>query len=281
MLKLSTNSKVAAARLLSKAVCLLRRILGKSSAGIFKRGGLRYNLDLSEGIDLAIFLFGTFEKEVVEYCRTVLREGDHVVDVGANMGAHSLNMARIVGPNGRVVACEPTNYAFAKLARNISLNQGIADRVMASQVFLAANAAEMLPAAVASSWPLDASDGEKHELSQGVLKPTTGAVVMTLDAFVAAQGAGPIRLLKMDVDGHELTVLKGADGVLKQHPAIILELAPCTASDGEDTLRQILRLLHDFGYQTVTCRRKNFRITDECSIFERIPYQGSINVLIR
>lgn len=281
MLKLSTNSKVAAARQLSKAVCMVRRIFGKSSAGVFKRCGLQYDLDLSEGIDLAIYLFGTFEKEVGEYCRNVLRAGDHAVDVGANIGAHSLSMARLVGPSGRVVACEPTDYAFAKLARNLSLNQGIADRVVASQVFLAANIAEILPAAVASSWPLNSSDGVKHELSQGLLKPTTGAVVMTLDSFVAAQRVGPISLLKIDVDGHELTVLKGSGGTLKQHPAIILELAPCTASDGEDTLRQILHLLHDSGYQTVTHRRKNFCITDEDSIFARIPHQGSINVLIR
>ena len=282
MLKISTRRKVAAARLLSRAVCLTRKAFGRSATGVFERGGLRYDLDLAEGIDLAIYLFGTFEKEVAGYCREVLREGDHALDVGANIGAHSLNMARLVGARGLILACEPTGYAFGKLMRNLALNPSLASRVAASQVFLASRADEALPDGIPSSWPLASSAQAEVVASQGVKKPTGGASVTTLDAFVATQGDAPLRLLKIDVDGYEMDVLQGGGQVLsRNHPAIILELAPYSAAAGEGTMIQILEMLRATGYQSVTHVTHNFPITETRSILARIPRDGSINVLIR
>lgn len=280
MLKISTKRKVAAARLLSRAVCLTRKAFGRPATGVFERGGLRYDLDLSEGIDLAIYLFGAFEKEVAGYCRRVLREGDYALDVGANIGAHSLNMARIVGPAGLVVACEPTNFAFEKLKRNLALNPSVAARVEAKQVFLASSMDEVLPEGIPSSWPLALEQAELVA-SQGVKKPTCGASVSTLDAIVTTHRDAPLRLLKIDVDGYELDVLRGGGQALsRHHPAIILELAPYSAAAGEGTMLHILGMLRDCGYQTVTHVTRSFPITDSQSILARIPRNGSINVLI-
>jgi len=282
MLGTSTRNKIAAARILSKAICLARKALGGASSGIFERRGLRYELDLAEGIDLAIYLFGAFEPEVAAYCRSVLREGDCALDVGANIGAHTLNMARIVGPRGRVVACEPTDFAFAKLKRNLSLNPGLAGRVMARQIFLAARAGDSLPAAIASSWPLNPSANVKLEPSQGAPKSTTGASVDILDSVITPLGDAAVALVKLDVDGYERDVLEGGARCLsRRRPAIVIELAPDTAARGEESLREILRLLRHAGYQSITHRKKTGSISEPEALLSRIPRGGSINVLIR
>ena len=87
----------------------------------FKRGGLRWMLDLDEGIDFSIFLLGSFEPDAVRCFEKRIKPGDVVLDICANIGAHTLRLARLVGSSGRVLAFEPTIYAYAKLRSNLEL----------------------------------------------------------------------------------------------------------------------------------------------------------------
>lgn len=84
-----------------------------------RRDGIHWDLDLSEGIDFAIFLLGGLELRTLRLYRRLVQPGDTVLDVGANIGAHALPLARLVGASGRVVAFEPTQFAFCKLQRNL------------------------------------------------------------------------------------------------------------------------------------------------------------------
>jgi FkbM family methyltransferase len=67
--------------------------------------------------------------------RKLVSPGTLVLDIGANIGAHTLHLAHLVGPNGRVLAFEPTDYAFRKFSRNLELNPNLASRVMACPCF--------------------------------------------------------------------------------------------------------------------------------------------------
>src|SRR6266436_206522 len=116
---LSTHTKVKIARALSRAVRAARSLAGRDSNEVeVFRDGLKWRLDLEQGIDLAIYLLGAFERSTVNAYRKIVQPGDTVLDIGANVGAHTLHLARLVGNNGTVIAYEPTAYAVRKLRQN-------------------------------------------------------------------------------------------------------------------------------------------------------------------
>ena len=92
-----------------------RRLVGGGPELVTSRQGLTWQLDLREGIDLSIYLLGRFEPSTVRCYTRLVNPGDVVLDVGANIGAHTLPLARLVGEAGRVIAFELTRYAFLKL----------------------------------------------------------------------------------------------------------------------------------------------------------------------
>ncbi|MSO73187.1 MAG: FkbM family methyltransferase, partial [Rhodospirillaceae bacterium] len=116
---MKTRTKILIAAMLSRAVRGLRRLLGAGRVGEFDRGGFRWRLDLGEGIDFSIYLLGSFEPITLGACRRLINPGDTVLDIGANIGALTLPMARMTGEAGKVYAFEPTAYAFEKLRANL------------------------------------------------------------------------------------------------------------------------------------------------------------------
>src|SRR6266478_5478412 len=81
--------------------------------------GATFELDLREVIDASLFYSGTFEVEAERTITAALKPGMTAVDIGANFGYHTFRMAKAVGNDGRVIAIEPTEWAFGKLQRNM------------------------------------------------------------------------------------------------------------------------------------------------------------------
>ena len=69
-------------------------------------------------IDAEIFL-GGWEKSTIIFLKQNLKYGDSIIEVGANIGAHSLLISKLIGEKGRLIAIEPTEYALGKLKRNL------------------------------------------------------------------------------------------------------------------------------------------------------------------
>jgi SAM-dependent methyltransferase len=154
---LSTKSKIRIAKVLAASVIQGRRLVGRGPLLLAKRDGIVWQLDLREGIDFAIYLVGGFELRTLRAYRDHVRPGDVVLDIGANVGAHTLPLARLTGRGGRVIAFEPSDFACAKLRRNIELNPQLAPAIEACQIMLAASSADPLSTGVYASWPLDQS----------------------------------------------------------------------------------------------------------------------------
>ena len=208
MIILRTKTKIALARTAQRVVMGGRKMIGRRPVVVCRRGGLRWQLDLREGIDFSIFLLGGFERKMTAAYRRMIEVGAIVIDIGANIGAHTLPIATRVGPTGRVVAVEPTRYAFERLRMHIGLNPTLAARILPLQTMLMGSRTAVLAESVVSSWPLDTPSGA-HPGHAGVAKATTGAVVRTLDDLVSELDLRSVDFVKLDVEGSEPAVLAG------------------------------------------------------------------------
>ena len=246
---LSTKQKIRLARTAAHVVRGVRRGIGAGEVAEVRRGGLNWRLDLGEGIDFAIYLLGSFERGTQRQYGRLLKPGDVALDIGANIGAHTLPISRLVGTAGCVHAFEPTVFAFNKLQINMARNTDLAPRIKARQILLSDLSADTPPAALAASWPLGVRPGG-HPVHGGHDMTTAGAAAETLDSYVAREEIERIDFIKIDVDGNECQVLRGGKDTLRRfHPPIILELAPYVFSGGQNSFETFINLLRDTGYR--------------------------------
>ncbi|HWT89034.1 MAG TPA: FkbM family methyltransferase [Candidatus Angelobacter sp.] len=275
---LTTKTKIALAGLAYQTIAKSRGLLGKSKQVEVRRGGVRWRLDLEEGIDFSIYLLGAFERSTVATLRELVKAGDVVLDIGANIGAHTLGLAKNVGAAGKVYAFEPADFAFQKLLRNLALNPELERRTKASQVMLGSGA-EKPPNGVYASWPLEKVDSV-HPKHRGRFVSTEGAVVDTLDGFVAREKVSRINLIKMDVDGHELPVLQGGRSVLREHrPVIVMEMSPYVHAEEQNSFAAVIEVLKEFRYKIEDARNRKTLPLDAAALERLIPDGAGINVV--
>lgn len=280
-MRLKTSTRLAIASVMCRGLVGARRLVGLGSDVETTRDGIRWHLDLTEGIDLAIYVFGRFESQTVRVFRRFLRPGDVVVDIGANIGANTLELARSVGVNGRVIAFEPTEFAVAKLRKNLELNRELERTVTVEHAFLGDGAVESRSREFYASWPLLAeNDHGLHQRHRGRLGSAENAVQWTLDGYVDDRRIESIRLIKLDVDGGEWSVLKGAQQTLERfHPMIVMEIAPYVLDEEPGALEGALEILSEAGYGfTDIATGKGLPVTAS-ELRATIPYGASVNVL--
>jgi FkbM family methyltransferase len=277
---LSTSKKIKIARGLANTVLFGRRLAGRGSELVATRRGISWSLDLKEGIDLAIYMLGGFELRTLRRYPNIVHEGSVVLDIGANIGAHTLPLAQLVGASGKVIAFEPTAWAFAKQLANIALNPNIASRILPNQMMLVARDSDPVPSGVYSSWPMEKAD-DLHEQHHGRLMTTQGCQKATLDDFVQAHQLKRVDLIKLDVDGNENEVLKGAHQVIRSlRPRIMLELAPYVYEGVPGhPFNELLEQLWQSGYVLSEMTSGKPLPADTEGVLRRIPKDGGLNAL--
>ncbi len=245
---MKTTHKIGAARVIYHAVHAGRTLLGRTDQEVVVRDGVIYELDLSQGIDFAIYLGGMFERSTAIALSKLTEPSSLVLDIGANIGAHTLRLANLVGPRGRVMAFEPTDFAFRKLRRNLDLNPSLSNRVEAFHCFLTANDGNTVPDAIYSSWPLAAEAG-LHAKHLGRKMQTKSAQARSLDSILAERADRKVQLVKLDVDGFECDVLRGATSLLRDtRPVFVMELAPYVLQERGASLDELLSHFVPNGY---------------------------------
>jgi FkbM family methyltransferase len=281
IVNIRTRHKIALARQGYRLIHLGRKIFGQTDHAVVKRSGLMWDLDLSQVIDFCIYLFGGFEVRTANLYKNYIKPGDIVLDIGANIGSHTLPMAQLARSRGRVIALEPTAYAFQKLQKNIALNPQTASCVTAKQVMLVAAADKTVMPEIYSSWPLE-PQGSIHEVHGGELKSTAGAEAQTLDEIVASLNLAKVNFIKIDVDGHEFRVLSGAMNTLKKfHPVMIMELEPHLYVTNPAEFDGIFTLLAGLGASMSDVLTGQIMPMNGHEIRKIIPDGSSRNVLIK
>jgi FkbM family methyltransferase len=277
---LSTKNKIAVAAALSRIIRTARVAVGAASDHVLvKRDGIAWQLDLKEGIDFAIFL-NLYERSTRRAIRRWVRPGSVVLDVGANIGAHTLELARQVGRGGKVFAFEPTTFAHFKLLQNLALNPGLAAIVKAEQLMLASSDDRSTDLQIYSSWPLIQAD-RLHADHLGRLQTTEGARAISLDTYLGQAGVSRVDFIKLDVDGYECEVLEGARRCLDTYrPPIVMELAPYVLQERGASLAQLVAILGRSGYRFTGLDGEP--VSQNVTALEsKIAVGSSINVIAR
>ncbi|MGF1636814.1 MAG: FkbM family methyltransferase [Cyclobacteriaceae bacterium] len=204
---------------------LLYRILSPfvKNPSTVDRSGIKYHLNISEGIDLSVFLFGNFQKHVFDNQFLKLSSDACVIDIGANFGVMSLRYASMI-PDGKVHAFEPTLYALEKLHKNIALNPNLAERIVVNHSFVGTGQEKAEDLVAYSSWNVANQKGAIHPVHLGTAKESGDAGSISIDQYVSANNLERLDLIKIDTDGHEPEVLIGASETLKKlKPGIVFE----------------------------------------------------------
>lgn len=209
---------------------VLKRIAARMPPGVQQELRRQYF-----GFQIRTHRFYTDEQEY-RLIDTFLREGDWALDIGANVGHYALRMSQVVGPSGRVIAVEPVPETFALLAsnarlfpyRNVTLlNVAASDRTAAVDMAIPAFDVGLL-----NYYQAHLTAGE------GAL----GVLTMPVDALHLP---GKVGLVKVDVEGHELPVLKGMRSLLERdRPALIVETGA----------RETVDFLEAMGYEAERIR---------------------------
>lgn len=284
-IRLNTMTKVRVAAVLSRLFRGLRRLAGKPPQGIFSRGGISYLLDLTEGIDFSIYLLGSFEPSTQALYRRLLEKKNApvIIDVGANIGSHTLPLALIARrTNDVVLAFEPTIYAFEKLKSNLALNPDLSATVILKHAMLVSDHSQLTMPEIYSGWPLHSNviGSKAHPIHGGVLHSTEGAQSLVLDDVIRDSNLDKVDLIKIDVDGNEPDVIAGAWGSIEKFsPSVIMEWAPHEFKDRPERMTQILERFLGYGYSLFLTDGLNPIETME-QLERSTPVKGSVNLLL-
>jgi FkbM family methyltransferase len=238
--KIALRGKRSAPSRFANAVhSLLNRVPGEkyrvlSCSGVLK--GYKMRIDWTKHRS---FAYGTWEPEVVDSIRENVLPGMTVMDIGAHAGFYALLFAKLVGPAGQVIAFEPLPANFRLLEENIALN-GLRN-VLVRHEAVGERSGKL---------NLEVPDLEDHLLagpmSSADPRGSMTVPVVSLDDFILQRGLH-IDFIKMDVEGAEGSILRGAQETLRaSHPAMVVELHNAERQAGR---HPVAAYMEGLGYQ--------------------------------
>lgn len=252
---LATANKLTLARILRRVVGTARAAVGhRDTEVVCRRRGVTWSLDLDEGVQFALYM-GLYERGTVAALRRLCPPDGIVLDIGANVGAQALPLAARLAEGGRVIAVEPADQAYGRLRQNIALNPSIVNRVQPLHLALVEEGGRVDERYFAS-WPLTASARREavaaghrvHPVHQGAPHDST-ARGSSLDALVGELALARVDLIKLDVDGHELAVLRGArDTLARMRPIVVFEFCPYLLDELGESPHVLLSIFDEAHY---------------------------------
>lgn len=202
--------------------------------------GVRFECDLNDKVTRLIYYTG-FNRKDCRIVRRLIRSGDVVIDVGANVGFYALLAAKWMRGRGEVHAFEPFPETARRFERNLELNSQLRSMVQLHRIALSdfVGKARM-------NVPDQGNQGCNH------LGPTGDCEVevSTLDAFCERQRLTRVNLIKVDVEGAEVALLKGAEATIRRfRPILMIEVNPATLQRSGYTALDVIEAIGQHGYR--------------------------------
>ena len=185
-------------------------------------------------IGKAIEKYGEFSESEVEIFRQLCAEGDIVIEVGANIGTHTMVLSQFVKATGRIYAYEPQRILFQTLCANMALNN--IENVECFQIAVANEAGHILFPDI--HYNIEGNFGaiEMDSFTAGHKIP----VIKLDDALEPAK----LKLIKIDVEGMEHKVISGAKALIEKHrPFLYVE------NDRVEKSRPLIELIQSLDYR--------------------------------
>lgn len=239
---------------------------GVETVSVFD-GDLRIKLRLDEWIQKQIYFFGEYilEDTYVKFWNSLLRKGDIVFDIGANIGYYSMLAAKRISPEGRVYSFEPVSSTFACLKENAGMNNfeniiltnaGVSDTKGTTKIYVA-----------------DITNTGTSSLAmQGNFSGVTEEVfIITIDEFAEENRTSRADIIKIDVEGCEYNALKGMKKLLESYkPLVLIEIVDERLKLFDSSKENIFDFFESIGFF-------GFEITGEKTIrkYQR-PSEGGL-----
>lgn len=213
------------ARLLHRSYAKARCLPGDSTRRLTSKLGDDFDIDLASFLEWQIWAFGSFEEHFAGLFRYLVGPGDRCIDVGANIGVHTVRLAKLVGSAGEVIAVEPDEELARRAGQNVLLNR------LGNVRVIQAAAAERAGDSVLLYRP-GAQDPNRARASMLHHPYLTGSAARVATVTIDDLSIGPVALIKIDVEGCESAVVAGAAGTIGAYaPSVIFEYAPDLLED--------------------------------------------------
>lgn len=217
---------------------------------LFKKkcnSGIFCYVNAEDHIQKIILWTGEYEKEVYDFAKKVLTNEDIVLDIGANIGYHSIHFASLV-PNGKVYCFEPNALLNPLIEKNFKLN-GFTN-------FEIENKAVSNKNEVSSFFISNSSNTGLSILTNEISQSNIEVKTIYLDDYFKTQ---KIHLIKIDIEGAELNALKGMKQLLQtQSPYIIIELIEEQLNKFNSTCSEVYEFLLALGYNAFLKQGNNY-----------------------
>lgn len=189
------------------------------------------------------FAYGFAYEPPIRLSLDLIRPGDVLLDVGANIGLWTMSAARRTGTAGRVYAFEPVPRVFQRLTDHVRLNN--LEQVQCTQVALSERCGRASFFATKANNSGLGSLARRHEEDELIQ-----VELSTLDEFCKANNVGNVSLIKVDVEGAESSVFSGGGKLLSEptSPAILVEVSERQAVNFGSSGRAVKELLTAHGY---------------------------------
>jgi FkbM family methyltransferase len=228
-----------------------------------RHGTMLYNVN-DRFVGEALHRYSEYCEAELQVLLQLVRPGDTVVEAGANIGCHSVPIAKALQPNGALVAFEPQRLTYQLLCANLALNGlwNVYSRNAAAGRAPGQISVPLLdPGSVQNFGGLSLVGSEKGE----------PVPIETIDGFSLAS----CRMIKADVQGMEADVLAGAEATIKRcRPILYVE------NDDPKTSAALIRQIQGYGYKIWDHRPPLFNPANKAGVAENIyPDVGSLNML--
>jgi FkbM family methyltransferase len=216
------------------------------------------------GPEALIYYQGASEPETGDFIRRVLKPGTVFVDAGAHLGEYTILASAILRSSGRVYAFEPRPDIFELLLQNVQLNhcQNVAARRTALWHERGVLEFELTPEPATSALRI----GRPARAGSSVIKVQTE----TLDGYFGDPDMAKPSLIKMDVEGAELNVLRGGRSLLAQGaeraPVLIVECEPANLARFRRSFADVYGFLRELGYGIYAWRQRTLVPADASTI---------------
>jgi len=221
---------------------------------IYPLAGGKIVVDHYDRVSRSLFLRGRFESEVVAALKKYLSPGMTFFDVGANIGLFSIIASQLVGPLGKVHTFEPDPRNFRRLTRNIAISH-FSNVILNQLALLDKNGTISLRSVAEDGLGMFSTVGEPLRGVPPTIRTsektlTQEVTCSTLEEYAIHHRVERIDLVKVDVEGAELSVLRGCEQLLKRKdaPVLIVEFNRVTSGVLGYDLVTLRRYVESLGY---------------------------------